>query len=304
MNLILQIIIINWNTRELLRQCLQSLLEATAHYNQEIIVVDNGSSDGSPEMVKTEFPEIHLIALKENLGFARANNIAFNVLKPSSYVLLLNPDTIPTRKVIDELILFLDKNPSAGAVGPALIYPNGRAQAGGGYFPSIITITNYCLFFSHISPLVFKGLFINHRQLGHLNSVEVDWLAGTCLLVRREIIDQVKGFNEAYFIYGEDLEWSERIKKSGWKIFYLPQTRIIHYQGASLGENSSVWIKSLIKYIKERKGVSYSLFFRFMAFIGFTLRMLGTYLGYLSTQNLIFKDQAKKMFIFLKGTLS
>lgn len=300
----LTIIIVNWNTKDLLRQCLEYLFHATTHYNKEIIVVDNGSTDGSPDMVKTKFPEVNLISSKKNLGFAVANNIAFKRLKPTSYVLLLNTDTILTRKIIDDLIYFMENNPKVGVVGPALIFPDGRPQPGGGFSPSPTTIFNYFLFLSHLWPTFFKGLFIDHRKLEHLNSLEVDWLAGTCLLVRGEIIDQVGGFDETFFLYVEDLEWCERIKKRGWKIFYLPRIKLIHYHGASARENSTRWIQSLIHYIKEKRGFFHSLLFRMVSFIGFSLRMVGLFAIFFLTKNSDIREKAKKMFVYTKGTLN
>lgn len=224
----LAIVIVNWNTRDMLRDCLTSL-GGEQSWSYHVIVVDNASTDGSAEMVTREFPQVHLISNKENAGFARANNQGIQAGQ-GRYVLLLNSDTIVPTGALEQLIRFMDEHSKAGACGPRLLRPDGSPQPyafGGDPTPGYLLARG-------LNQLLF------HRYLHDWATdkvQEVDWVTGACLLVRREAIDQVGLLDESIFMYFEDNDWCLRIRKAGWKVYYNPQAEIVHIGGQSLAQN-------------------------------------------------------------------
>lgn len=225
----LSIVIVSWNVRDLLAVCLASLPREA-----ETIVIDNASSDGSAAMVLAEFPHVRLIANDSNLGFTRANNqgIAHSC---GSYVLFLNPDTVVQNGAIGTMLAYLDEHPEAGVVGPQLRYGDGSLQSSRRRFPTLAT----ALFEStplawHLNPARNRWAMRYHlSNQSPLQTQEVDWLVGAALLTRRQILDQVGGFDEGYFMYSEELDWCRRVKKAGWRIVYLPAATITHFEGRS-----------------------------------------------------------------------
>jgi N-acetylglucosaminyl-diphospho-decaprenol L-rhamnosyltransferase len=279
----LSIIIVNWNTADLLRQCLDSFYREASESGIEIIVVDNASSDGSVTMVEEAFPEVVLICNPRNLGFARANNQALRVAR-GAYVLLLNSDTIIKQGGLWEAWLaFMDSHPYAGASGCRLIYPDGSHQVGdAGFRPDPTTTCNYALFLTHLSPSRFNGLFLSYRKLSA--PLEVDWVCGAALLVRASILDQVGLLDEKHFMYAEDVEWGCRIKSQGFAVYYLPHLEIIHLQGASTRkqedskEFSLLWLANLRRLYSFYHGSRGLLLFDLMLSFGFLLRSVFYYL--------------------------
>ena len=224
----LSVIIVNWNTKALLQNCLRSLLAAEG-YIPETIVVDNASTDGSSEMVVREFSQVKLIRNSANVGFSTASNQGIRA-STRRYVLLLNSDTIVPEGAPEKLTRFIDDHPEAGACGPRLVRPDGTPQpyAFGGD-PTL-------------GYLLARGL---NRQLLHrylhdwaTDTVqEVDWVSGACLMMRREAIDQVGLLDENIFMYFEDNDWCLRIRQAGWKVYYNPKVEIVHLGGQSLAQN-------------------------------------------------------------------
>ncbi len=227
----LSIVIVNWNTSDLLNRCLASLLRCPQRCSFEVIVVDNASSDGSSEMVMREFPMVRLIQNTTNLGFARANNQGIQASQ-GRYVLLLNSDTVVPEGTLASLASFMDQHPDAGACGPRLLRPDGTPQpyAFGGD-PTL-------------GYLLARGLkqLLLHRYLHDwaTDTVQkVDWVSGACLLVRRQAIEQVGLLDENIFMYFEDNDWCLRMRKAGWKVYYNPRVEVIHIGGQSLAKNPS-----------------------------------------------------------------
>jgi hypothetical protein len=225
----LSIIIVSWNTRELLRGCLRSLDAATGPLTHEIIVVDNASSDGSADLVKRDFPLVHLIENVSNTGFACANNQGIQA-SSGRCVVLLNSDTVVPQDAFARLAQFMDAHPDAGACSPRLVQLDGRPQAfafGGDPAPG-------CLMRRAVNAALF------HRPLhdwGTERTLEVDWVSGACLFARRQAIDQAGLLDEAMFMYFEDNDWCLRMRRCGWKIYYHPQVSITHLGGQSLKQN-------------------------------------------------------------------
>jgi GT2 family glycosyltransferase len=221
------VIVVSWNTRELLRGCLLSIrrhLSATAH---EIIVIDNASSDGSAEMVEAEFPEALVIRNAENIGFGAANNLAMSAAR-GEYFLLLNSDA----ELLDDgparLASRLDANREIGVAGLRIVRPGGGLQASARRFPTLqrIALVNFWLY-RLLSRRRAADVLLGHYW-EHDSEREADWVIGACMLVRRDVFQQTGGFDRSIFLYGEEVEWCHRIRERGWKILFAPVGRVLH----------------------------------------------------------------------------
>ncbi len=227
---LLSISIVNYNAKERLLECLESLQDITIPH-PEIIVVDNASQDGSPEMVQVRFPDVILIENDYNAGFIRANNQG---LRRSSgkYILSLNNDTIVPPGSLEKLIAVLEDHGQYGAVGGKLISPGGDFQwQCRRSFPTPLVALTYFLRLGKIFPRI--ALFNRYVLTDHDpdKSLDVEAISGACFMVRREVLEQTGGMDESYFMYGDDLDWSYRIVRLGWKIRYCAEAPIIHYGG-------------------------------------------------------------------------
>lgn len=237
----LSIIIVNWNTKNYLEQCLRSIFKHTKGIKYEIFVVDNASTDDSPRMVKEKFPQVKLIENKENMGFAKANNQG---IKKSSgkYILLLNSDTKILDSALEKTIEFMDKRPEAAAVGCRLLNPDMSIQKSIGNFPGI---------WQTILDITLVGApyrkFINWRIKRFKNPIEVECVAGAFLLVRKKSIEKTGLMDENYFVYSEDIDWCYRLKKKAGKIFYFPNAEAIHYGGESMKQEAEKTFLELYK---------------------------------------------------------
>jgi len=242
----LSIIVVSWNTKELLRDCLSSVLGQEDAPPLEIIVVDNASSDGSADMVADEFPGIRLIRNAENVGFARANNLAIPQTQ-GDYILLLNSDTLlHERSLLREWVDLMNRHPAIGASGCRLLWPDGSHQVGdAGFRPSLRSILGHFLFLSRISFSGFPPLFVSGRTNKPL--IDVDWVTGAACLVRRSILEKTGFLDPDIFMYAEDVEWCCRMRERGFRVAYLPPLEMVHIQRASAEKQSSpsfshVWL--------------------------------------------------------------
>lgn len=228
----LSIIIVNYNTRELLKACLRSVFAETDGLDFEVFVVDNSSSDGSAKMVKNLFPRVHLIQNSRNLGFAEANNQA--ILKSQGrYVLLLNPDTVILSKALAKLVWFMDIHPDAGAAGCMLLNPGGSIQYSMRNFPTFLNQLSECFFLHRLFPRVaFFGEMVCDLERYEQTRI-VDWVSGAALIVRKEAISQIGLLDESFFLYSEEKDWCYRAWQVGWKIYYYPEAQFIHHHGES-----------------------------------------------------------------------
>jgi GT2 family glycosyltransferase len=222
----LSVIIINWNTKKLLRDCLKSIEENKGCISLQIIVVDNASTDGSVEMIRTEFPKIDLIINKENLGFARANNAALPLVN-GRYVFLLNSDTVVNSGTFDSSVSFLNEHKEVGCLAPKILNADGSVQHPC-YIkePSLVT--------EFISCFELKKWFPVYDSIPAGNEiVEVAHGCGAALIIRKEIIDKIGLFDEKMIFSFEDADLCLRIRRSGWKIVHFPSAVIVHYGGQS-----------------------------------------------------------------------
>ncbi len=250
------IIIVNWNTKDLLCNCLKSVDEQAGDIDYEIIVVDNNSSDDSVKMVTDGFKHVILIENSENVGFAAANNQAIQIAK-GRYVLLLNSDTEVLDKAIEKTVVFADKHPKAGAVGCRVLNPDGTLQNTCFMFPSVLNML--------ISTFYFNKLFPSNRFFGReqmtwwdRNDVrDVDVITGCYMLVRKDAIERIGNMDENYFVYGEETDWCYRLKKDGWEIMFTPASQIIHYGGQGTKQQRAEMILqlrgSILLFIKKHK---------------------------------------------------
>lgn len=234
----LSILIVNYNTAALLRQCLRSIYKAERELSFEVIVVDNASYDGSPRIVRSEFPQVRLIENEQNVGFSIANNAAMDCAR-GRYVLLLNSDTIVVPGTLEAMVRHLEDNPDVGIAGCRLMRPGGEMDlACRRSFPT--PAVSLCRFL-RLNRLFPKHKFFGRYNLTYLDeegTYDVDSIVGAFMLVRRSVIDEVGGLDEDYFMYGEDIDWCYRIQQAGHRVTYVGNCVTYHYKGASSRKES------------------------------------------------------------------
>jgi GT2 family glycosyltransferase len=233
----LGIVIVSYNTVNLLRNCLSSL--RTCPLSLQIVVVDNASPDGSAAMVQAEFPEVQLLANNENRGFAAASNQGLRALGfPSgdapAYALLLNPDTEVQEGALERLVDFMEGHPRTGATGPRLLNPDGTIQENAFTFPTLWM--SFFDFFPLHGRLYHSRLNGRYPEMHGETAFPIDHPLGACLILRRETLQEVGLLDEAFFIYVEEVDLCYRIKEAGWDVYHVPDARVIHYGGQSTGQ--------------------------------------------------------------------
>lgn len=300
----LAILIVNWNVRDLLRACLVSLRTCAAStHQQHLIVVDNASSDGSVEMLRNEFPDVHCIANPSNRGFtggnndglawiekhlrfaiddlrlveATSNSQATNVRRQSDYVLLLNPDTEVTAGALDALLAYADANPQVGVVGPQLRYPDGSIQSSRRRFPTLFSAMIESTWLQALLPSRWLDSFYVHDHADDQTST-VDWVMGAAMLVRCTAYAKVGGLDETnFFMYSEELDWCRRIVMAGWHVVYHPAAVIIHHEGQSSQQVSArrmiYFNRSKVRYFAKHHGWASSTLLRAMLMAQFGWQM-------------------------------
>lgn len=276
----LAIIVVSYNVRDLLERCLRSVAAALSRsaLRGQIIVVDNASQDGSAALVRTEFPAADLIELDTNRGFAGGNNVALQALmghesrvpdqasddlRPATvdlrprYVLLLNPDTEVVEDALDQLVAYLDSHPQVVVAGPQLRYADGSLQSSRRRFPTVGTFFWESTLLEQWWP---RNPWVQRYRYGDGvvgQPQRVDWLVGAALLVRTAAIEQAGVFNEAFFMYSEELEWQSRLRRFG-QIMYVPDAVIVHYEGKSSEQNMALrhinFNRSKLRYAQMRWG--------------------------------------------------
>lgn len=238
----LAIVIISFNTRQLTLECIESIFKYTERIDYKIVVVDNASKDGSAQALEDlakKNKTLRVIKNRENLGFSAGNNQGAKA-GSARYILFLNSDTKVKNNVIGEVVGWMDKNMEVGASGVKLVGGDGRVQESGGYFPTLVRVLSWMtiqdipgvdFLIKPFHPLKGKA-GINGTNFFR-GFREIDWLIGACLMVRSVSFEKVGGWDESYFMYTEDVDICYKIKKAGFKIYYLPQWEITHYGGAS-----------------------------------------------------------------------
>ena len=271
----LSIIIVNWNTREDLYNCLFSIKNTSQDLNTEVFVVDNDSIDGSLEMVKSDYPEVHLINSGGNIGFGKANNIAIPKAT-APYILFLNPDTILKPKALEVMYSFLIDHPKTGAIACKTIDETGRVAM----LPLQMEATPFKrfllqIFSSQASTKIMEKIFPSHspQKSGYVRN-----LYGPCLMVRKDVLNQVGYFDEQFFMYAEDIDLCQRIYRAGWKLYYTSEVLITHLGGkasdaAPKDFSALMMCESISKLMLKNYGVKGLTIYRLSVFISSLIRM-------------------------------
>ena len=225
----ISVVIVNWNTRELLEQCLAAVYDTSRPPKIEVWVVDNASTDGSAEMVRTRFPAAKLLQNSGNAGFGRANNQVLRQVS-TDYVLLLNPDAIIQPGALPAMWTWMEAHPAVGVVGPTLLNPDGSFQAAGNDFPRLLT---QWLVIAGLAHRLLGPHFPSHGPRPDSEPVRTDWVGGACLLVRSRAIQAVGLLDEDFFMYAEETDWCYRMWQASWEVYWLPAAHCLHWRGQS-----------------------------------------------------------------------
>lgn len=260
------IVIVNWNTVDELERCLETVFASQGDFNYRVVVVDNASTDGSPERVRQNFPEVDVLALDENLGYPKGNNVGLRHLgyhgkgevdaDAPRYALLLNPDTEVPPDSLYQMLQFMDSRPDIGIAGPKLLTPDGSLdKACRRGFPTPLVS------FYHFAGLA--KLFPKNERFGRYNmtfadsnqELEVDSVVGAYLQIRKEAIADIGLLDEVYFMYAEDIDWCYRVKQAGWKVWYYAPVTVFHIKRAASSKSAKAqfefWRAMLIFYRKH-----------------------------------------------------
>lgn len=251
------IIIVNWNTREMLSDCLASIYRHTEKGTFEVIVVDNASSDGSAEMVARDYPQVVLLRNDRNLGFAAANNQGIRIAK-GRYVLLLNSDTLVHEGSVEKSLRFADQHADTAVVGCHVKSRDGTTQYTCYTFPGLL---NVFLSLSRLSAVFPRNRFFGRYRLtwwDHDAVQQVDAVAGCFMLVRRRAVEEVGPLSERYFMYAEDVDWCWRFRQGGWKTMFTPDAAITHFGQASSSQCAADMLvrerQSLLMFLETKSG--------------------------------------------------
>lgn len=281
----LSIIIVNYNSSNILRDCLRSIEASSVQIGYEVIVVDNHSSDGGLEALNREFPSVSFIELPENVGFAAGNNAGFSRARGATY-LLLNPDTEVKPDALQRLYDALHRDPSVGMAGPKIYYADGTLQSAiiPKKVPSVFDFFCELFYLVKIFPAsrIFNAYF--GARFDYDREQPVGQLCGACLMVKKEVVEKIGPLDEKLFLYFDEADWCKRAADAGYRMLYVPSASITHHEGKSSGgaRKSSVdlWFDSQFYLMRKHYGVWTALLLYFVNLAGFTLRIL-TYPFYL-----------------------
>jgi hypothetical protein len=238
----ISIIIVNWNTRDLLQNCLKSVYRTICNVSYEIFVVDNASQDGSLAMLRDEYPQVKIIENEENRGFGAANNQAMRIMT-GRCALLLNSDTVLTENAVSELFTFMEAHSDVAMACGQLLNADGGKQNSVASFPNLLILLMNTSLLEYLLPNRYPS-----KRNSYDKPIEVDSCIGACLLVRKKAIDDVGLFDERYFFFFEETDWAYQMRKAGWKVFHVPTAFIYHLQGQSIGRD----VRSRIEFYRSR----------------------------------------------------
>jgi len=273
----ISIIIVNWNTRELLKNCLAAINDTVREeISFEVIVVDNASADGSVAMLRESFPAVRVLENLENRGFGAANNQALRVMN-GRYALLLNSDAVLCEQAVARLFAFMESHPDVAMACGQLLNADGSRQNSIANFPNVLTLLMNTSLLEYLFPTRFPS-----KRYHCVGPREVDSGIGACLMVRRQAIDAVGMFDERYFFFFEETDWALAMRKAGWKSFQVPEAQIYHLQGQSIGRNINSrkeFYRSRYQFFRKWKSRPVYLLFRtviiFRLAINFVLTTFG-----------------------------
>lgn len=282
----MSIVLVCWNNKAYLDPCLKSLYEGGLKSSFDVVVVDNGSTDGSQQMLAEKYPAVALIQNEKNMGLGKASNQGIEATN-GRYVLLLNNDTLVNGPALDVLVEYLDAHPEAGATAGKLLNPDGSFQSG---FASFSTLLEEFLIVTHIGEMLWPG-YPSHGDSNEIK--ETGWMSSACLLVRRAALDQVGLLDESYFIYGDEADLQYRLNKAGWKVVFLPNSSIIHFGGRSMDrwKRRKMVYRGKMMFYKKNYGFLNTLLLRMMFFVMSFLKLLVWCAGFVIPR---LNEQAKK----------
>lgn len=276
MSVDLSVIIVNWNVREMLRECLKSLEQYHGALSLEIIVVDSASSDASAEMVAAEFPDVKLLAQSENVGFVGGNNLGLASAQ-GRYLLLLNPDTRVHHHALAKMIAYMEDHPQVGILGPHTLNGDGTHQSTRRRFPTLFTAAFESTWLQALVPKILLERFYM-RDAADDSIVQVDWVQGSALLARREVYEQIGGLDPAYVMFFEEVDWCKRAKLAGWEAIYLGEAHITHYGGGSTAQADTRkhlhFQQSKLYYFKKFHGVGAALVLRLILIMNYGVQVI------------------------------
>lgn len=279
------IVIINWNTRNLVLKCIKSVIDAGSGYTREIIVVDNASTDGSAEAISKAYPDVMVVRNAVNLGFARANNIGIERSK-GRYICLVNSDVEVFAETIPGMITYMEKNPGVGIVGPRILFPDRTLQNSCRKYPSLWTKLCETFALNKLIPMseIFSGEHMSY--FAHDRQKKVESIAGCFMFVRKEAITKAGAFDEQFFIYSEETDLCKRFNQEGWNIVYLPEISIIHHHGASSSKDPLRFTleqqRSVIRYWKKHHSYSSNACLISLLFFHHAVRYLWWFISYVA----------------------
>jgi GT2 family glycosyltransferase len=282
----MSIVLVCWNNKAYLDPCLKSLYEGGLKSSFDVVVVDNGSTDGSQQMLVEKYPDVMLIQNEGNVGLGKASNQGIEATN-GRHVLLLNNDTLVNGPALDMLVEYLDAHPETGATAGKLLNPDNSFQSG---FAPFSTLLEEFLIVTHIGELLWTG----YPSHGDSNKIkETGWMSSACLLVRRAALDQIGLLDESYFIYGDEADLQFRLNKAGWKVVFLPNSSIIHFGGRSMDrwKRRKMVYRGKMMFYKKNYGFLSTLSLRLMFFVMSLLKLLVWCIGFLVPSR---NDQAKK----------
>jgi N-acetylglucosaminyl-diphospho-decaprenol L-rhamnosyltransferase len=273
----LSIIIVNWNSAEFVRKCIRSIIESTSEINYEILVIDNASFDGCDEVLREFGPNVKYIQSEKNLGFSKANNLAAQASSGAG-LLFLNPDTQVVGEAINVLHRALHSLPSVGAVGARLLNSDGSLQTS--CIQAFPTILNQFIDSDFLRGLTSRSKLWGMDALFAEKSfpMEVDAISGACLLVKREVFEEVGGFSADFFMYAEDIDISHKLKHAGRRNYYIPSASLIHFGGGSsrgaFSKFSAVMTReSTWRFLQKSRGQAYALGYRISMWLSASVRL-------------------------------
>lgn len=287
----ISIVIVSWNTKDFLLECLESIKAQPPSVSMEIIVVDNASTDGSPEAVENKYPDVHLIKNDQNYGFAKANNIGLKESK-GRYLCLINSDVKVMPECLTYLYEYIENNPSIGMIGPRILNADLTLQCTCRHFPSLWN--GFCSATALYRIFPQSKIFSSDQMFyfKHDFAREIDVLAGCFLMVRRKAFEQVGYLDDQFFMYAEDIDWCKRFWQTGWSIVFFPAAVSVHYGGASSANEplrfSMAQERSLLQYWTKHHSMLSKILLFCLLVLQHTLRILPVAFLY------VFKPQARK----------
>jgi GT2 family glycosyltransferase len=288
------VIIVNYNTKELLRQALSALYQNNSGIHLEVIVFDNASTDDSLAMLQDDFPAIQMIRSSLNLGFAKANNLAIEKTY-GRYILLLNPDTIIQNNAIRIAKEFMDKHPEVGICGPKVVLPNGKLDS-----PCRRSFKTPAIYFFKalgLTALFPKSRCFGKYYLSYLDEnqiTEVDSVIGAFLMIRRRTLEEIGLLDEGFYMYAEEEDWCFRAKKAGWKVIYNPEATIVHYKAASARQQRGLtiyyWHRSALRFHRKNLAPLYLPIVNWTIYAGIMASLVAKLVLYfLSSRSIFFR---------------